>query len=154
MSNKKVFFVIAIVIVIIALVIVIGTTRKSKPEIIDPNASVGEKIPETTIKELFGINIITDVKKVDLSGIDGVATSNYAKNAFEQEFVGTSFQKSNNTSDIDYNQIAQQTDQYMTLYDYNEVAVLYILPIDNDRYYISREPVNESNFLSNIYEKI
>ena len=154
MSNKKVFFVIAILVVIIALVIVIGTTRKSKPEIIDPNASTGVKIPETTIKELFGINIVTDIKKVDLSGIDGVSTSNYAKNAFEQEFVGTSFQKSKNTSDINYSTIAQETDQYMTLYDYNGVAVLYILPIDNERYYISREPVSESNFLSNIYEKV
>ena len=151
MKNKKLFFAIVIIVVVIALVIVIAT-RKQKPEIIYPDAPVaGEKVPERSIKELFGIDPVTGVFAVKMGAVNEETETFYAKQAFEQDFVGVNFTKVTNP-DINYQDIPSDCDYYLTVLDLDKKPVLYILQLDVDKYFICREPLSESNFKDNIYE--
>ncbi len=152
MKDKKVFFAIGIAIIIIALIIVLATRQKKPEPTINPGESVKEVVEDNTIKDIYGVDLMSNVYSVTVGKLDGEVITNYSAPAFVSEFAGTSFVKSNNVNDFSYNDI-KDTEEYMIVYDKDNQPILYMLPIDPDRYFISVEKFDQNTFKDFIYEK-
>ena len=105
MKDKKVFFAIVIAVIVIALIIVVATRNKKPAPVVNPGQPVSEIVEDNTIKDIYGVNLMSDVFEVSISKIGGEPISYYSVPAFVSEYAGTSFFKAENNSDFYYNDI-------------------------------------------------
>lgn len=153
MKDKKIFFAIGIAVIIIALIIVVATNKNKKPApVVNPGQPVKEIVEDNTIKDIYGVNLMSDVFEVSISKIGGEPISYYSVPAFVSEYAGTSFFKAENNSDFSYNDI-KDTEEYYTVYNKEKQPILYMIPIDGERFFISTSPIDQNNFKDFIYVK-
>ena len=145
MKDKKVFFAIVIAVIVIALIIVVATRNKKPAPVVNPGQPVSEIVEDNTIKDIYGVNLMSDVFEVSISKIGGEPISYYSVPAL-------SFFKAENNSDFSYNDI-KDTEEYYTVYNKEKQPILYMIPIDGERFFISTSPIDQNNFKDFIFVK-